>query len=96
MNIYNIATEKLDKVFEFTTKILGSTPVIIISILWCVMAFIGGNQDFLDVISMVTFIFGELILRGQNVQSERTEKDVKKDLRKTDEIKSLLNKKVRK
>lgn len=78
----------LDNLFERVTKILGSTLVIIGSVTWCVWAYISGSREFLDVVSMVTFIFGELILRGQNVQDERQEayikqavKDTKKDLK---------------
>lgn len=73
----------LDNLFERATKIIGSTIVIAASIIWCAYAFIKGNRDFLDVVSMVTFIFGEFILRGQNVQAERQEKYVKRAARDT-------------
>lgn len=73
----------LDNLFERTTKIIGSTIVIVASIVWCGYAFINGNRDFLDVVSMVTFIFGEFILRGQNVQAERQEKYTKQAVRDT-------------
>lgn len=76
----------LDRLFEGLTKIIGSTPVIIGSIVWCTSAYFDGNNGFLDVVSMVTFIFGEFILRGQNVQDERQEKYIKKDVRLTREI----------
>lgn len=72
--------KKLDSLFEKLTKLIGSTVVILASMAWCTHAYVKGNRDFLDVVSMVTFIFGEFILRGQNVQDERTDKNVRKDL----------------
>jgi hypothetical protein len=82
-----IAVSKLlDRIFEQATRFLGSTVVILLSVAWCVKAFLDGNREFLDIISMVTFVFGELILRGQNVQSDRMEKNLKRDLRKSDKV----------
>lgn len=71
----------LDRLFERLTKIIGSTIVILASITWCGYAYYDGNREFLDVVSMVTFLFGEFILRGQNVQDERQEKFIKATLK---------------
>lgn len=80
----------MDKLFEKATVVLGSTAVIGISLSWCVYAYISGNREFLDVVSMVTFLFGELILRGQNVQSRRFELLMRKDFAATKRIEKKL------
>lgn len=80
----------VDNFYEKTTKLIGSTPVILVSTSWCVYAYIKGNREFIDIVSMVTYVLGLLILRGQGVAEERMEEYTKKDLKTTRKVKSML------
>lgn len=81
---------RMNTLFEKLVHALASTPIVLLSILWCAYAFYTGSRDFIDVISMVTFIVGELILRGQQIEQQRMEDNLKKDLRATKRIEKKL------
>lgn len=73
----------MDKMFERLTKVLGSTLVFIVFMIWFGFENIrtyGINffdWDFLTLISELAIIIGLIILRGQNVQADRQESDIK-------------------
>lgn len=86
----------LDRAFERTITLLGSTLVIVTFGVWMVVHTIS-TRSYLSFISEMAIFIGLLILRGQNIQSvrmerniERTKEDTKKDLEKSDEIITML------
>lgn len=83
----------IDKWYEEASKWLGSTYVVGLFALWLLIHTII-ERDYISFISELAILLGLLILRAETVQSERTEKAVKKDLKESNEIKKLLNKKI--
>lgn len=82
----------MDKIAERLSAWFGSAPFILLHILWFGLWYpLGGKTDILTVIVSLEAIFLSLfILRAEIVQSSRTEKNVKADLAKSDEVIKLL------
>ena len=84
---------KLDPVYEKIAEILGSTPAQVLFFTSFIVYNFYAGWEFINVISQLAISFTLLLLRGQTVQSlrmensiERTKKDTKKDLKKSDEV----------
>lgn len=89
----------MDAVAERLSAWFGSTPFIIVHLIWFTAWFpLGGQTDLLTLIVSLEAIFLSLfILRAETVQGERmeasikrAERDTKKDLQKSDDTIKLL------
>lgn len=79
----------MDRIAQKIADWLGSTIVIVLFGLWLM----GHNvvaKDYVTFISDMAIWIGLLILRAEKVQSDRMERDVKRDLKKSDDILSKL------
>lgn len=78
----------MDKAAEVLSGWFGSAPFIVLHVVWFALWYpLGGETETLTLIVSLEAIFLSLfILRAENVQSKRTEKNVKADLRKSDEV----------
>lgn len=95
----------MDKVAEKLAEWFGSAPFIIFHVvwfgIWAGLHFISGFdeewQNLTLVVSLEAIFLSLFILRAENVQSERSEKQVKKDIKKSNEqlkiLKSIKQKK---
>lgn len=73
----------MDNAYERLTRFLGSTTVVVLFTAWLILHTIM-QRDYLSFISELAILLGFLILRGQNVQSDRMEANVRADLKKSD------------
>lgn len=94
----------MDAVAEKLSTWFGSTPFIIIHLIWFVAWFpLGGATELLTLIVSLEAIFLSLfILRAEIVQSARMEryvkrsvKDTQKDLKKSDDTIRLLKRRIK-
>lgn len=85
----------MDRAAEWLSRWFGSTPFIVLHIVWFSAWFpLGGQTDLLTMIVSLEAIFLSLfILRAETVQGQRmeasikrAEKDTKKDLKASDDI----------
>lgn len=79
----------MNRIAERIAAFLGSAPVVLGFGLWTVYHAVT-IKDYVTTISDTAILIGLLILRAETVQSERTEKAVKQDLKKSDEQMKLL------
>lgn len=82
----------MDAIAEKLSKWFGSAPFLILHIIWFAAWFIFKlPTDLLTLIVSLEAIFLTiLILRAENVSMERTERNVKKDLKETKKVKKKL------
>lgn len=78
----------MDRVAERLSAWFGSAPFIILHTVWFAAWYpLGGSTDTLTVIVSLEAIYLSLfILRAENVQSKRAERQVAADLAKSDEV----------
>lgn len=90
----------MDATAERLSRWFGSTPFIVVHLVWFIAWFpLGGSTDLLTLIVSLEAIFLSLfILRAETVQGERmeasikqAEKDTKRDIAKSDTIIKKLN-----
>lgn len=82
--------QKLDPIYERMTVILASTLSQVLFLLSFLWYNIFQELTYLAIISEIAITIGLLILRGQNVAGERMERNVHKDLNKSDEVLAKL------
>lgn len=90
----------MDKIAEKLSGWFGSTPFIMFHFVWFtawillhMLAGFDPDWAILTVVVSLEAIFLSLfILRAENIQSARTEREVKKDLKKSDEVIQLIKK----
>jgi uncharacterized membrane protein len=94
----------MDRLAEKLAQWFGSAPFILFHLVWfsiwfCLHMFTGFDEEWQNltlVVSLEAIFLSLFILRAENVQSERAEKQIKKDLIKSNQqlklLKSLINK----
>lgn len=81
----------MNRIAETVANFLGSTPVVVGFGLWTLAhAFL--SQDYVSTISDLAILVGLLILRAESVQAERTERNVKQDVRLSKEVLKRIKK----
>jgi hypothetical protein len=79
----------MDKLAEKIAKALGSAPVILLFSAWFVYHNLQ-TKEYVAFISDVAILIGLLILRAEQVQGDRMEKFIKKDLKHTKRVEKHL------
>lgn len=88
----------MDKYAEKLSKWFGSTPFILFHLIWfsiwIALHFIIGFDEEWEILTIVVSLeaifLALFILRGDNIQADRFEKDVKEDLKRSSEQLKLL------
>lgn len=85
----------MDNLAKQIASILSSGPAIAIMAMWVVFH-TATTREYVSFISDVTFLAALLILRDEKIMSDKTDKNVKQDLRATKRIEDKLNAKPKK